>query len=62
MAFDGLFTKSMTIELQQLVTGRISKIHQPNAQEILMHIRAQGKNYQIIIFCAPFLFACSNYK
>ena len=48
MAFDGLFTISMTTELQQLVTGRISKIHQPNAQEILMHIRAQGKNYKLL--------------
>ncbi|WP_277584113.1 Rqc2 family fibronectin-binding protein [Psychrobacillus antarcticus] len=48
MAFDGLFTISMTTELQQLVTGRISKIHQPNAQEILLHIRAQGKNYKLL--------------
>lgn len=48
MAFDGLFTISMTTELQQLVTGRISKIHQPNAQELLMHIRAQGKNYKLL--------------
>ena len=48
MAFDGLFTISMTSELQQLVSGRISKIHQPNSQEILMHIRAQGKNYKLL--------------
>ena len=48
MAFDGLFTISMTTELQQLVSGRISKIHQPNSQEILMHIRAQGKNYKLL--------------
>ena len=48
MAFDGLFTISMTTELQQLVTGRISKIHQPNSQEILMHIRAQGKNFKLL--------------
>ncbi len=53
MAFDGLFTKSMTIELQQLVTGRISKIHQPNAQEILMHIRAQGKNFKLLFSVHP---------
>lgn len=48
MAFDGLFTHAMTNELQRLVTGRIAKIHQPNAQEILMHIRAGGKNYKLL--------------
>ncbi len=48
MAFDGLFTISMTTELQRIVTGRISKIHQPNAQEILMQIRAQGQNYKLL--------------
>ena len=53
MAFDGLFTISMTTELQQLVTGRISKIHQPNAQEILMQIRAQGKNYKLLFSVHP---------
>lgn len=53
MAFDGLFTKSMTIELQQLVSGRISKVHQPNAQEILMHIRAQGKNFKLLFSVHP---------
>ena len=53
MAFDGLFTISMTTELQQLVTGRISKIHQPNAQEILMQIRAQGKNFKLLFSVHP---------
>lgn len=43
----------MTIELQQLVTGRISKVHQPNAQEILMHIRAQGKNFKLLFSVHP---------
>lgn len=53
MAFDGLFTIAMTTELQQLVTGRISKIHQPNAQEILMQIRAQGTNYKLLFSVHP---------
>ncbi|GGA16721.1 Rqc2 family fibronectin-binding protein [Psychrobacillus lasiicapitis] len=53
MAFDGLFTIAMTTELQQLVTGRISKIHQPNAQEILMHIRAQGQNFKLLFSVHP---------
>ncbi|MET1014655.1 MAG: NFACT RNA binding domain-containing protein [Paenisporosarcina sp.] len=53
MAFDGLFTKSMTNELQQLVSGRISKIHQPNTQEIVFHIRAGGKNHRLLISIHP---------
>src|SRR5690606_35218448 len=53
MAFDGLFTKSMTSELQQLVTGRISKVHQPNQLELLLHIRAQGKNHKLLISIHP---------
>ncbi len=53
MAFDGLFTKSMTGELQQLVTGRISKVHQPNQLELLLHIRAQGKNHKLLISIHP---------
>ncbi|MFX3674161.1 MAG: NFACT family protein [Paenisporosarcina sp.] len=53
MAFDGLFTKSMTNELQQLVSGRISKIHQPNSQEIVFHIRAGGKNSRLLISIHP---------
>ncbi len=35
MAFDGLFTTAMVQELQVLKNGRISKIHQPNAQEVV---------------------------
>ncbi|WP_341301882.1 NFACT RNA binding domain-containing protein [Lysinibacillus sp. FSL H8-0500] len=48
MAFDGLFTYSITADLQQLVTGRITKIHQPNAQEVILHIRANGKNHKLL--------------
>lgn len=49
MAFDGLFTRAMTVELQQLVTGRITKVHQPNAQEIVLHIRANGANHKLLV-------------
>lgn len=48
MAFDGLFTYSITADLQQLVTGRITKIHQPNAQEVILHVRANGKNHKLL--------------
>ena len=53
MAFDGLFTKAMTTELSQLVSGRISKVHQPNQLELLLHIRAQGKNHKLLISIHP---------
>ncbi len=53
MAFDGLFTKAMTRDLQQLVSGRISKVHQPNQLELLLHIRAQGKNHKLLISIHP---------
>ena len=48
MAFDGLFTYSMTADLQQLVAGRITKIHQPNAQEVVLQIRANGGNHKLL--------------
>lgn len=49
MAFDGLFTKAMTKELQILNSGRITKIHQPNAMEVILQIRAAGNNYKLLI-------------
>lgn len=53
MAFDGLFTYSMTTDLQQLVTGRITKIHQPNAQEVVLQIRANGGNHKLLFSIHP---------
>ena len=53
MAFDGLFTKAMTAELQQLVGGRISKVQQPNQQEILFTIRAGRTNHRLLVSIHP---------
>ena len=53
MAFDGLLTRSMTNELQKLVTGRITKIHQPNALEIMLQIRAGGANHKLLVSIHP---------
>lgn len=53
MAFDGLFTYAMANELQKLVTGRITKIHQPNALEIVLHIRANGENVRLLSSIHP---------
>jgi len=50
MAFDGLFTRAMVHELQnQILGGRINKIHQPSKNEILLQIRANGKNHKLLI-------------
>lgn len=53
MAFDGLFTRAMQGELTQLVSGRITKIHQPNALEVMLQIRAAGANHKLLISIHP---------
>ncbi|WP_342469927.1 NFACT RNA binding domain-containing protein [Ureibacillus sp. FSL K6-3587] len=53
MAFDGLFTVAMINELKGLETGRISKVHQPNALEVMLHIRAKGKNEKLLFSIHP---------
>ncbi|MFQ6337600.1 NFACT family protein [Bacillus sp. AF62] len=54
MAFDGLFTRAITHEIgNSLYTGRISKIYQPSKYEILLHIRANGKNQKLILSSHP---------
>lgn len=54
MAFDGLFTRATTHEIaNSLQTGRISKIYQPSKYEILLHIRANGKNQKLLLSAHP---------
>jgi predicted ribosome quality control (RQC) complex YloA/Tae2 family protein len=53
MAFDGLFTTAMVKELQVLKGGRISRIHQPNAQELVFLIRSGGQNHRLLISIHP---------
>jgi len=53
MAFDGLFTTAMVKELQVLIGGRISKIHQPNSQEVVLLVRSVGKNHRLLISIHP---------
>lgn len=50
MAFDGIVTRAITRELSELLTGgRISKIYQPAAADLLLQIRAGGKNVKLLI-------------
>ena len=54
MSFDGLFTYCMTHELNEMLAGgRISKIHQPFEQELVMTIRARGKNHKLLLSAHP---------
>lgn len=54
MSFDGLFTHAMVTELQHnLVSGRISKIHQPYQNELILTVRANGKNWPVLLSADP---------
>lgn len=53
MAFDGLFTFALSKQLNKLLSGRITKIHQPNALEVVLHIRAGGGNHKLLFSIHP---------
>lgn len=54
MSFDGSFTHAMVHELSQtLTTGRVSKINQPYANEIVLTIRANSHNHPILLSANP---------
>jgi predicted ribosome quality control (RQC) complex YloA/Tae2 family protein len=53
MSFDGLFTKVMTQEISSLIGGRINKIYQPFKNELIMAIRANGKNHKLLLSAHP---------
>lgn len=49
MAFDGIVTKSIVIELQNLIGSKIDKIHEPDKNTIVLGLYFQGKNYALNI-------------
>lgn len=54
MSFDGIFTHLMVQELQnELVNGRVNKIHQPYENEVIFVIRSQGKNHKLLLSAHP---------
>ncbi|WP_077211466.1 Rqc2 family fibronectin-binding protein [Bacillus dakarensis] len=54
MSFDGLFTRAITEEFSSaLKGGRINKIHQPFKNEIVLIIRANGKNHRLLLSVHP---------
>ena len=58
MSFDGIFTHTMVDELKELLSnGRISKVHQPYQSEIILVMRANGKNHKVLLSAHP---SCSS--
>jgi predicted ribosome quality control (RQC) complex YloA/Tae2 family protein len=50
MTYDGLVMNGIARECNQLLAGgRIEKIAQPNRNEIVLHLRNQGKSYKLLI-------------
>ncbi|MEL7622741.1 MAG: NFACT RNA binding domain-containing protein [Clostridiales bacterium] len=50
MAYDGLVMRGITQECNKLLTGgRVDKVTQPNKNEIILHIRSQGKNHKLLL-------------
>jgi predicted ribosome quality control (RQC) complex YloA/Tae2 family protein len=53
MALDGLVVHAIVQELQSCVGGRISKIHMPSGNEILLQLRAQNSNLRLLLSANP---------
>lgn len=54
MPFDGIVTRAVTKELQgKLLPGKINKIFQPTATELVFTIRSQGKNQALLFSIHP---------
>lgn len=54
MSYDGLFTHAVVHELREhLLNGRVTKIHQPFNNELLIRIRANRKNHQLLLSAHP---------
>lgn len=50
MAFDGLFIHSLLNSVEPILCrGRLSKIYQPFAQDLILTFRKERKNYQLLI-------------
>ncbi|NLV36167.1 MAG: fibronectin/fibrinogen-binding protein [Clostridiaceae bacterium] len=54
MPFDGIVTKSIVDELtSELVGGRVEKIFQPEADEIVLLVRAWNKSLRLVMSASP---------
>lgn len=54
MSYDGLFTHAIVDELREnILGGRLTKVHQPFSNELTLRIRANRKNYQLLLSAHP---------
>lgn len=54
MSYDGLFTHAVVHELKKkILGGRVSKVHQPFSNELVLRIRSNRKNYQLLLSAHP---------
>ncbi|MDR0614938.1 MAG: NFACT family protein [Lactobacillales bacterium] len=50
MSFDGIFIHALVHEIQEnLLHGRIQKVHQPYSQEVVLIIRANAQNHKLLL-------------
>ena len=49
MAFDGIVTKSIVSELQNIIGSKIDKIHEPDRNTVILGLYFQGNNYALNI-------------
>lgn len=55
MSLDGIVTRALAHELQELNGARIHKIYQPTDSEIVLHIRGQGFGRKLLLSAHPSL-------
>lgn len=49
MPFDGIVTKCIVNELNELLSGgRVDKVFQPEADEVVLLVRSKGQNYRLV--------------
>lgn len=54
MAFDAVTVRCLVKELQdKLINGRIDKIHQPEKDEITMHVRTRSDSCKVVLSASP---------
>ena len=49
MAFDGIVTKSIVKEMQNIIGSKIDKIYEPDKNTIILGLYLNGKNYALNI-------------
>ncbi len=56
MSFDGICVRALSLELsRELAGGRITKISQPEEQELILTIKNQGKTHRLLASASPSL-------